>query len=85
MSVGVVEHPVVSDEVRALYAPLLERLVRSSEVDPRRSALVDEAGEVWSRPGFDTVLSASRLSFTPFDYHTSSHCFPNRRQKPTVR
>ncbi|MBV9010635.1 MAG: DEAD/DEAH box helicase [Pseudonocardiales bacterium] len=72
MSVGVVERPVVSDEVRALYAPLLERLVCSSEVDPRRSALVDEAGEVWSRPGFDTVLSASRLGFTPFDYQLAT-------------
>lgn len=72
MSVGVAEHPVVSGEVRALYAPLLERLVCSSEVDPRRSALVDEAGEVWSRPGFDTVLSASRLGFTPFDYQLAT-------------
>ena len=52
--------PVVSAEVRALYAPLLERLACWSEVDPRRSALVEEAAEVWSRPGFDTVLSASR-------------------------
>ncbi|MGH3788898.1 MAG: DEAD/DEAH box helicase [Pseudonocardiaceae bacterium] len=72
MSVGLVEHPVVSAEVHALYVPLLERLACSSEVDPRRSALVDEAGEEWSRPGFDTVLSASRLSFTPFDYQLAT-------------
>ena len=44
MSVGLVEQPVVSAELSALYAPLLERLACSSEVDPRRSALVDEAG-----------------------------------------
>ena len=72
MSVGLVEQPVVSAELSALYGPLLERLACSSEVDPRRSALVDEVGEVWSRPGFDTVLSASRLSFTPFDYQLAT-------------
>ena len=34
--------------------------------------LVDRAAEVWSRPGFDTVLSESRLSFIPFDYQLAT-------------
>ncbi|MGH3874432.1 MAG: DEAD/DEAH box helicase [Pseudonocardiaceae bacterium] len=59
-------------EVLALYGPLLERLAGAASVDERRSALVDEAGAVWSRPGFDTVLSESRLAFTPFDYQLAT-------------
>ncbi|MGH3978327.1 MAG: DEAD/DEAH box helicase [Pseudonocardiaceae bacterium] len=61
------DQPVPAD-VLALYEPLLDRLARGGAVDPQRSALVDQAGEVWSRPGFDTVLSESRLRFEPFDY-----------------
>ncbi|MGH3477368.1 MAG: DEAD/DEAH box helicase [Nocardioidaceae bacterium] len=71
MSVGLsTEHPRA--EVLARYGSLLNRLAGSAGVDPRRSALVDEAGEVWSRPGFDTVLSQSRLGFTPFDYQLAT-------------
>lgn len=58
--------------VQELYAPLLARLARAGSVDERRSALVDEAGAVWSRPGFDTVLCESRLTFTPFDYQLAT-------------
>ncbi len=64
------EHP--RTEVLARYGSLLDRLAGSAGVDPRRSALVAEAGEVWSRPGFDTVLSRSRLGFTPFDYQLAT-------------
>jgi SNF2 family DNA or RNA helicase len=68
MSVGLLaEHPAHT-ELLALYRPLLERLDGSATVNPQRSELVDEAGEVWSRPGFDTVLSHPRLGFSPFDY-----------------
>ncbi|MGH3790053.1 MAG: DEAD/DEAH box helicase [Pseudonocardiaceae bacterium] len=71
MSVGLsMEHPPA--EVLARYGSLLERLAGFAGVDPRWSALVDQAGEVWSRPGFDTVLSQSRLSFTPFDYQLAT-------------
>ncbi|MGH4009828.1 MAG: SNF2-related protein, partial [Pseudonocardiaceae bacterium] len=67
------EHPRAEvAEVLARYGSLLDRLAGSAGVDPRRSALVDEAGEVWSRPGFDTVLSQSRLGFTPFDYQLAT-------------
>jgi SNF2 family DNA or RNA helicase len=72
MSVGLsAEHPARIEEL-ALYRPLLARLASSAAVDPRRSALVDEAGEVWSRPGFDTVLSQTRLRFSPFDYQLAT-------------
>ena len=43
--------------VLALYAPLLAGLRQAAPVDRQVSALVDEAVEVWSRPGFDTFLS----------------------------
>ena len=72
MSVGLGMHDQSLTEVETLYRPLLDRLFRSSAVDPRRSALVDQAGEVWSRPGFDTILSQSRLTFTPFDYQLAT-------------
>jgi SNF2 family DNA or RNA helicase len=50
------------------YGPLLARLVHAGPVAPDSSALVDEAIEVWSRPGFDTFVSLPRLRFAPFDY-----------------
>ena len=69
MSVGLLaEHLDVPDG----YTALLEQLLGAPGVDPHRSALVDEAGAVWSRPGFDTVLSRSRLTFTPFDYQLAT-------------
>ncbi|MGH3827977.1 MAG: hypothetical protein ACRDQX_12520, partial [Pseudonocardiaceae bacterium] len=64
--------PLELVEPLKLYGPLLERLVGAAGVDERRSALVEEAGAVWSRPGFDTVLSESRLAFTPFDYQLAT-------------
>jgi SNF2 family DNA or RNA helicase len=71
MSVGLsTEHPHAG--VLARYGSLLDRLAGAAGVDPRWSALVDQAGEVWSRPGFDTVLSLSRLGFTPFDYQLAA-------------
>ena len=71
MSVGLSMEPA-GTELLTLYRPLLERLAGSAVVDQERSALVDEAGDVWSRPGFDTVLSQPRLGFTPFDYQLAT-------------
>ena len=68
---GRAEVPALA-ELLELYGPLLERLAGAAGVDERRSALVDEAGAVWSRPGFDTVLSESRLAFIPFDYQLAT-------------
>jgi hypothetical protein len=35
----------------------MDELREHSTIDPQRSALVDAAAAVWSRPGFDTLLS----------------------------
>ncbi len=51
-----------------LYEPLLRRLREASPVLERRSALVDQALEVWARPGFETFICRSRLRFEPFPY-----------------
>lgn len=56
----------------ALYGPLLQAVIDVHAIDPERSALVDRAAEVWSRPGFDTVLCEPRLAFTPFDYQLAT-------------
>ena len=50
------------------YAPLLERLAQPRLLDPDDSALVDEAAEVWARPGFETFLSPPHLRFVPFPH-----------------
>jgi SNF2 family DNA or RNA helicase len=51
-----------------LYEPLLERLQAASPVLDQRSALVDQALEVWARPGFETFICQPRLRFEPFPY-----------------
>ena len=50
------------------YLPLLARLRNGARRQPDWSALVDDAVQVWARPGFDTLLAAPRLRFEPFDY-----------------
>jgi SNF2 family DNA or RNA helicase len=59
--------PVAPAALR-LYEPLLERLQAGSPVLDRRSALVDQALEVWARPGFETFICQPRLRFEPFPY-----------------
>ena len=54
MSVGLLAANREWAQVPDGYAPLVEQLLRAPGVDPDRSALVDEAAAVWSRPGFDT-------------------------------
>ncbi|MEO3857814.1 DEAD/DEAH box helicase [Acrocarpospora sp. B8E8] len=53
-----------------LYRSLLDRLRQPVDLD--RAALVDEAAEVWNRPGFDTFVSLPRLTFEPFDYQLAA-------------
>jgi SNF2 family DNA or RNA helicase len=72
MSVGLSSEAPERAEVAALYAPLLERLAGVTGIDDQHSTLVEDAVGVWSRPGFDTVLSGSRLAFTPFDYQLAT-------------
>ena len=50
------------------YLPLLTRLRNVPRPQPDWSALVDDAVQVWARPGFDTFLALPRLRFEPFDY-----------------
>ena len=50
------------------YRHLLERLLDGARVRPERVDLVDAAAAVWSRPGFDTLMSGPTLAFEPFDY-----------------
>lgn len=52
----------------ATYLPLLARLRDGARPKSDWSALVDEAVQVWARPGFDTFLALPRLRFEPFDY-----------------
>jgi SNF2 family DNA or RNA helicase len=55
-------------EVVTLFGPLLSRLRNDAEIDPDWSALIDEAIDVWVKPGFDSLISVPRLRFTPFEY-----------------
>jgi SNF2 family DNA or RNA helicase len=50
------------------YLPLLARLRNSARPRPDWSAIVDDAVQVWARPGFDTLLAIPQLRFEPFDY-----------------
>jgi SNF2 family DNA or RNA helicase len=50
------------------YRPLVSRLERGPAIEEERSALVDEALAVWSRPGFETFMCLPRLRFEPFPY-----------------
>ena len=50
------------------YLPLLARLRNDTRPQPDWSAIVDDAVQVWTRPGFDVFLSQPRLGFEPFDY-----------------
>ena len=68
-------------EVPGSFAGLLARLTRLQAADPRVSALVDEAAEVWSRPGFDTFLCLPHLAFTPFDYQLQTVRMVLRRMR----
>jgi SNF2 family DNA or RNA helicase len=50
------------------YAPLVARLERGAPIDEGRSALVDAALGVWSRPGFESFMCLPRLRFEPFPH-----------------
>jgi SNF2 family DNA or RNA helicase len=48
------------------YEPLLRRLADQRPVTTGASELIDQAANLWMRPGFDTFVSLSRLRFEPF-------------------
>jgi SNF2 family DNA or RNA helicase len=59
---------LLTDDLPASYLSLLAALRQGTPLDTDRAALVEAAAEVWSRPGFDALLSRPRLGFEPFDY-----------------
>lgn len=54
------------------YRDLVANLRELKPIDHTVSSLVDAAIEVWSRPGFETLMSTPRLTFTPFDYQVQT-------------
>ena len=52
----------------APYETLLSRLEGGRQVTHEHSALVDDALDVWARPGFDSFMCLPRLRFDPFAY-----------------
>jgi SNF2 family DNA or RNA helicase len=66
---------------RPAYSSLLARLAVADPVDEARSALVDEAVALWSRPGFDTLVSLSRLRFQPFPHQLQAAQSALRRMR----
>ncbi|MBS2966833.1 DEAD/DEAH box helicase [Actinocrinis puniceicyclus] len=65
----------------AAWQTLLDRLTAAEAADAAVSALVDDAVEVWRRPGFDTLLSLDRLAFEPFDYQRQTATIVLRRMR----
>jgi SNF2 family DNA or RNA helicase len=67
------DDPVVGEQATIIdldpgYLELLTKLGSGRRVDADHSSLVDAAVAMWSRPGFETILSGSQLAFEPFDY-----------------
>jgi SNF2 family DNA or RNA helicase len=63
------------------YAPLISGIRERRPVDPEVSALVDDAVQVWSKPGFDTFLAVPTLRFEPFDYQLQTAQTALRRMR----
>lgn len=73
--------PVSLPESLGVYASLVARLDRREAVDVRTSDLVDQAALVWSRPGFDVLLSRSTLRFEPFEHQVQAAQTALRRMR----
>jgi SNF2 family DNA or RNA helicase len=78
---SVPETPPPAVELPEAWQALLGRLAAGEAVDPTVSDLVDDAVEVWRRPGFDTLLSLGRLAFEPFDYQRQTAIVVLRRMR----
>jgi SNF2 family DNA or RNA helicase len=63
------------------YVSLVARLDRRESVDARISGLVDQAALVWSRPGFDVLLSRATLRFEPFEHQVQAAQTALRRMR----
>lgn len=71
----------IDDPEFALYAPLLAGLRERPLVRAEVSGLIDDAVRVWSKPGFETLLSLSSLRFEPFDYQVQAARTALRRMR----
>jgi SNF2 family DNA or RNA helicase len=58
----------VDEPSLAPYEHLLAAVAAGGAVDDALSELVDDALEVWARPGFETFMCSARLRFEPFGY-----------------
>jgi SNF2 family DNA or RNA helicase len=54
------------------FAGLAARLAGGDDLDPAVSSLVDAALEVWSRPGFDTLVSLGHVNIEPFEHQMAT-------------
>jgi SNF2 family DNA or RNA helicase len=54
------------------FAGLAARLACGDDLDPAVSSLVDAALEVWSRPGFDTLVSLGHVNIEPFEHQMAT-------------
>ena len=54
------------------YQSLLRRLVQAPALAAESSILVDEALDLWARPGFEILASLPRLRFEPFPYQVQA-------------
>lgn len=54
------------------YQSLLQRLPAAPPLGSRPSTLVDEALDLWARPGFEVLASLPRLRFEPFPYQVQA-------------
>lgn len=68
-------------EALGAYASLVARLDRREAVDAQISGLVDQAALVWSRPGFDVLLSRATLRFEPFEHQVQAAQTALRRMR----
>ncbi len=58
--------PVDLPDRLAPFAALLASLRQGAPIEQEYARLVDQALEVWARPGFDVFISLPRLQFTPY-------------------
>ena len=63
------------------YAALVASVESGTALEPAWSRLAEEALAVWSRPGFDQLISLPHLRFEPFDYQLVATATALRRMR----
>ena len=63
------------------YGPLLRQIEEGRQVTDSDSTLLEEALGIWSKPGFDTIVSLPRLRFEPFRYQLEAAQVALRRMR----